>query len=217
MKSRVALSVLVVAVTLTALCLAPYALGAPVFQANPTEQQQTTDAIVGQLFTQTAEAEQLMGATQTVQATQGQEENSIRYGDEIKGEITPLNPIAVWAFEGTAGDEVEIVLGGNFDTYMVLYGPNDTIIAENDDDEACIGIGCWGRSRIERTLETSGNYLIQAMSDGPLEDASEYTLILNSGSQMNNGVGEAQATPVPAVSILPSEAMNAIQVQLHLM
>lgn len=60
----IALLLLLVGMTATALALPRY----DIEQADPTQQQQTIDAAVGQYFTQTAEAKQDIGATQTIEA-----------------------------------------------------------------------------------------------------------------------------------------------------
>jgi len=70
MKSRYRLTfaLVLIATLLSFSVMAPYALSAPPFQADPTEQQQTIGAVVNQFFTQTAEVDQLLGATQTIEA-----------------------------------------------------------------------------------------------------------------------------------------------------
>lgn len=63
-------------------------------------------------------------------------------------------------FEGSSGDEIVVEMTSEFDTLVVLEGPNDEVVAENDDGE---GMDDYN-SRLEYTLEQDGTYTIWCTS-----------------------------------------------------
>ena len=60
-------------------------------------------------------------------------------------------------FDGQAGEDVTIEMEGDDDAYLILYSPNGTVVAENDDFEGL-------DSRIQATLSEDGEYTIVATS-----------------------------------------------------
>jgi hypothetical protein len=77
------------------------------------------------------------------------------------------------SFEGRAGDDVAITMTStSIDSYLMLVGPEGTVLAENDDD------GDSFDSRIETRLTSTGTHTIWAGSwDG--NETGAYTLTLD--------------------------------------
>ena len=127
-----ALALLLIGMTATALALPGY----DIEQANPTEQQQTIDAAVAQFFTQTAKAEQQIGATRTLEAAFAQALTGTARAEastfiailEALPTLTPtatptVTPTVVYAFMiGPDGGYTIPDLGG--DTPMLLFARN---------------------------------------------------------------------------------------------
>jgi hypothetical protein len=85
-----------------------------------------------------------------------------------------------WTFQATAGQTVTITMRSTaFDSYLLLFGPNNTFLEFNDD-------GAGGNdARISLQIETSGTYTIEANSYDAFNmgGAGPYTLQLEcSGS-----------------------------------
>jgi hypothetical protein len=91
------------------------------------------------------------------------------------------------SFQGTAGQRVSIAMSSlAFDSYLILVGPDNRVVAENDDGPA-------GRnSRIEISLPSTGTYTIEATALGGAERGS-YSLLLTA----------ATCTPAPITPGLP--------------
>lgn len=86
----------------------------------------------------------------------------IQYGANVRGTINNERYQFVYLFEGLAGDRIEIRMAAarnsDLDTYLYLYAPDETLVAQNDDFQ--------GNSRIsvleEIELPQSGTYRIIA-------------------------------------------------------
>lgn len=89
----------------------------------------------------------------------------ISYGESRNGSIDSSDPSSATyrgnyepvSFEGSAGDNVTIDMTSDDDTYLILLGPDGTVVAENDDYEGL-------DSRIETGLPSDGTYTIVATS-----------------------------------------------------
>jgi len=92
------------------------------------------------------------------------EQSPSRTPQTITGELTPTSSMlengsfyATHSFEGTAGEGLAIELTSeDFDTYLILIGPDEAKLAEDDD-------GAEGtNSQIVITLPTTGTYTLIA-------------------------------------------------------
>lgn len=84
-------------------------------------------------------------------------------------------------FEGAAGQRISIaMLSNQIDPYLLLYGPNQEYLGENDDS------GNSRNARLEVTLPTDGTYFIFANSYGASEQGS-YELSVSSLGNSSNG------------------------------
>lgn len=75
----------------------------------------------------------------------------------------------VYAFDGWAGQSVEINLNCNFDGYLYLFGPDQSLIESNDDYQNT------SAARIATTLSESGTHFIVVTSYNP-SDGGAYTI-----------------------------------------
>lgn len=113
------------------------------------------------------------GETQNLTIKSGDSEDPV-YNDLAK-------PVL---FEASAGDEVTITHSSNaFDAYLVLEGPNGSIIAENDD-----GDGISLNSRISTTLTERGTHTIWAGSYSG-NTTGPFTLSLEEGLYSGDSTG----------------------------
>jgi tetratricopeptide (TPR) repeat protein len=64
-----------------------------------------------------------------------------------------------YAFQGRAGQQIDIRLQGNYDTYLIITGPHN--FQQNNDDD-----GSTRRSRLSLTLPSDGRYYVFATSFG---------------------------------------------------
>ncbi|MEO0395057.1 MAG: trypsin-like peptidase domain-containing protein [Cyanobacteria bacterium P01_A01_bin.137] len=82
-------------------------------------------------------------------------------------------------FEGRAGQRISIAMTSNqVDSYLLLYGPNQEYLGENDDS------GNSQNARLDVTLPTNGTYFVFANSYGASEQG-QYELSVNSMSGAN--------------------------------
>jgi serine protease Do len=97
---------------------------------------------------------------------------SISYGESVAGDLR-TRTVDVWTFAGEAGDRVTISMESDeFDTYLDVWGPDLTHVADNDDG------GEGSNSLVEGlTLPASGTYSIVARGYGDRE-RGPYTLSL---------------------------------------
>lgn len=105
----------------------------------------------------------------------------IAVGDEIKGELGAESPTndngqraETYRFTGTEGQRVAIEMkSSDFDAYLTLRrASDDSVLAEDDD-----GAGSGTDSRIARTLDAAGDYIIEARGFSD-EAEGDYTLKL---------------------------------------
>jgi hypothetical protein len=117
--------------------------------------------------------------------------------DCVSGQPGRVNASAdLYTFQGVAGQRVRIDLsaailpsgtGTGLDTYLYLFGPDGTIIAENDD----VVLGSQTNSRIPAgggflVLPQTGTYTIEATSFDDVENnLGAYTVVIT-GSTANN-------------------------------
>ena len=80
----------------------------------------------------------------------------------------------VYTFEGRAGQRISIAMNSNqVDAYLLLYGPNQEYLGENDD------INDSRNARLDITLPTDGTYFVFANSYGASEQG-QYELSVSS-------------------------------------
>ncbi len=80
----------------------------------------------------------------------------------------------VYTFEGRAGQRISIAMNSRqVDAYLLLYGPNQEYLGENDD------IGDSRNARLEITLPADGTYFVFANSYGASEQG-QYDLSISS-------------------------------------
>ncbi len=80
----------------------------------------------------------------------------------------------IYTFEGKAGQRIRIAMNSNqLDSYLLLYGPNQEYLGENDD------IGNSRNASLEVTLPNNGTYFVFANSYGASEQGP-YELSINS-------------------------------------
>jgi thiol-disulfide isomerase/thioredoxin len=110
----------------------------------------------------------------------------IVYFQQVAGDITDEQWQDVYSFEGSAGDEVTIDMNsteGDFDAYLVLFGPDGERIAENDDGPNP------PYSQIVTTLPENGTYILVATRflerDGFTQGG--YNLVVANGEQAGGG------------------------------
>lgn len=109
------------------------------------------------------------------------EAKRLNIGDSLTGNLGPDSPVndegyraQLYRFEGREGQRIDIRLEAeDFDTYLVLYrddGEPPTRLDDNDDSDGT-------NSRLLRTLEGSGTYLIEVRGFSQSVEG-EYTLSL---------------------------------------
>ncbi len=107
---------------------------------------------------------------------------TIQYNQTVSGTIETRNPIERWTFNGNAGESIEISMrraSGDLDCYLQLVGPNNEVIANNDDDRGSTD------SRITVTLATTGAFHILATRYASIEGTTSgnYSLELKTVNQ----------------------------------
>ncbi|MFG6104693.1 trypsin-like peptidase domain-containing protein [Leptothoe sp. EHU-05/26/07-4] len=86
-------------------------------------------------------------------------------------------------FEGTAGQRISIAMSSNqVDAYLLLYGPNQEFLGENDD------AGNSRNARLDITLPANGTYFVFANSYGASEQG-DYQLSIS--NLTNNGTSHS--------------------------
>ncbi|NDJ76385.1 MAG: hypothetical protein GYB65_09000 [Chloroflexi bacterium] len=84
-------------------------------------------------------------------------------GSTVTGVLSNASPARAYSFQGTSGTAINIALeaeSGSLDTFVALLGPDNTVLATNDDS------GDSTNSGIERTLVADGTYTIIATRYG---------------------------------------------------
>ncbi|MBC7932910.1 MAG: DUF4214 domain-containing protein [Rubrivivax sp.] len=106
--------------------------------------------------------------------------------------------IDLYTFTARAGQRIRIAMtatGANLDTFLYLFGPDGTIVAENDD----IVLGTDTDSRIPVngffTLPTTGIYTIEATSFSN-DETGAYTLALTDNASTNSAALSSSAFTV---------------------
>lgn len=129
------------------------------------------------------------------------DESDLAYGDTVGGTITEDGPedpkygdlTATHTFEGSEGDTVEITLSSEaFDTYLILTGPGEDVVAEDDDG------GAEFNSKLVIALPEDGVYTIWVGSYSG-ESTGEYTLSLTETEGVADG-SDTSALEEPTIS-----------------
>ena len=101
----------------------------------------------------------------------------------------------IHTFEGQAGEVINIELvSEEFDTYLILLGPDEQLVAEDDDGNGGTN------SQIVVTLPTTGIYQILANAYG-VGEIGQYTLTQNFASDDNGTSNLARLTQITPNSI----------------
>jgi len=108
----------------------------------------------------------------------------ISYGETVDGVIDDTNYVALYAFQGSAGDTItvrmEAASGSDLDPYLGLMDANQNILVEDDDSAGGLNAG------FTQTLPSAGVYAIVAtrydLADGTTSGAYTLTLTNAAGS-----------------------------------
>ncbi len=139
----------------------------------------------------------------------------IAVGSTISGAITNNTPAQVYTFTASAGTTVNINMNaqsGSLDTYLVLLGPDNTPLVNNDDAGDTTDAG------ITRALAVDGTYTIIAtrygLTIGGTEGEYNLTLTAQTGETTAPGAtpGATTGTTTPVAESLPN---GAIEVKLE--
>lgn len=111
--------------------------------------------------------------------------------DETVGEVLSAGEEHIWTFSATAGETINISLEGDFDTALIIIGPNGEQIAFNDDtgDSLNSFIG-------NLVLPADGEYTILVLSFGN-QSAGDYLL------SVTTVLPEAGETPETTLELTP--------------
>jgi len=132
-------------------------------------------------------------------------------GTQATGRIDRNNGADVYSLELAQGDSFAVSLqavnGGSLDPYLVLIGPLNTIVADNDDENQSTR-----NARIEQRNVAAGTYRIIAtrfgLANGGTEGAYTLTVTRGSGSQVlvpTVAAGTAVAVvPTVAPGVIPT-------------
>jgi hypothetical protein len=129
--------------------------------------------------------------------TDGDDAGVLAVGDCVSGQPERVSAFAdLWTFQGVAGQRIRIDLtaaippnatGAGLDTFLYLFGPDGSIVAENDD----IVLGQQTNSRIPAgggflVLPQTGTYIVEATSFDDVENnLGAYTLTVVAGTPDN--------------------------------
>lgn len=132
----------------------------------------------------------------------------IAVGTTISGTITNAEPAQAYSFDGTADTTVNIALqaqSGSLDTYVALLGPDNTVVASNDD------AGDSTNSGLDYTLGADGAYTIIATRYGLTIGGTEgdFTLSLTAGAAETPA--GTTGTPAPASTEAAGETTTLSQ------
>ena len=135
-------------------------------------------------------------------------EDGVSIQDEFEGTLTAR----MYGFNGSQGDEINVQMSGDLDSYLVLFGSAGEFLAYNDDaDEA------FGDAAIDAfTLPYSGRYYVLATSynyvDGvmaasmSLDEPQEYEIALTGNTSPLDMEGfEPDGAQLTAFSVVPGE------------
>ena len=102
--------------------------------------------------------------------------------EEVRGQLNDAHPSDVWTFEGHAQQPVALLaraVSGDLDPVLQVYGPDDVLIAENDDMDSLVRDA--GLEVL--TLPSDGTYTVRVtryLAEGG-QTAGEYVLTLTPG------------------------------------
>ncbi|MDX1521598.1 MAG: PPC domain-containing protein, partial [Anaerolineae bacterium] len=92
----------------------------------------------------------------------------------VEGILEPSSNSQTWAFDALAGDRVNVVINGQFDSFLELYTPNGTLLASNDDNSTSLDA-----SLFDIQIQQDGQHFIVVR--GYIDAASTYALALTGG------------------------------------
>jgi len=98
----------------------------------------------------------------------------ITYNEIKEGVIDEPSAVDEWVFEGKAGERVNVVLNGNFDSYLELFNPDGELIAGSDDSANTLNAALF-----DTLLTKSGMYAIKIRGYGG--QMGNYALALTGG------------------------------------
>jgi hypothetical protein len=108
-------------------------------------------------------------------------------GTLAPGDVEPISPANqranpqflrdVYTFQASAGQMVDVTLFASFDCYLLLFGPDGSLVAENDDDTNT------NTSRVTSPLMNTGSYQVVVTSFAEATEGT-YTLTVNTPTQM---------------------------------
>jgi hypothetical protein len=117
---------------------------------------------------------------------------TIGYNEIKEGRLGGPAVAAEWAFQAQAGERINLVVNGQFDSYLELYGPEGGLIASNDDSGASLNAALF-----DIQIRQSGRHtiLVRGYNTEPLP----YALALTGGHPtLNQGVLNA-GEPHPVI------------------
>lgn len=112
------------------------------------------------------------GDVSTLAEVNGLGPNRLVAGASVAGTIDAEDPILDYVFEGREGDIIDIRMeraAGDLDTFVALFGPDDTELAANDDDSE---LGRSGSVITAVRLPEDGLYTVRATRYGFEQGAS---------------------------------------------
>ncbi|HEU4596094.1 MAG TPA: M12 family metallo-peptidase [Pyrinomonadaceae bacterium] len=128
--------------------------------------------------------------------TDGDDAGVLVIGDCASGQPERVSALAdLWTFQGIAGQRIRVEMnaaippngtGTGLDTFLYLFGPDGTVVAENDD----IVLGSQTNSRIPVNgffvLPQTGTYIIETTSFDDVENnLGPYSLVVTAGNPNN--------------------------------
>ncbi len=119
---------------------------------------------------------------------------SMTMNEGVTGTITAAEPVQSYFFDGVADQDVVltmIAVDDSLDPTLALYGPDGTLLEENDDDS---DLGSSTDSRIQFRLPVDGEYRVDASSFASTTGAFELTLsfpsVLSAEDTLSDAVPE---------------------------
>ncbi len=124
-------------------------------------------------------------------------QNTITYGESVRGAINATAPSYSFQFRGSAGDSIILTMsraGGDLDSYLYLLDPAGITLAEDDNSG-----GVNGDARVAVTLPADGTYNILATRRGQDAGTTAGTFLLEL---------QSDAEPVPVATTSPDVPPN---------
>jgi len=130
---------------------------------------------------------------------------------QLESRIDRTKPAEVWSFDGQAGNVVSIgmnALDGSLDAQLILVGPDNTVVASNDDATAQTRDSLIGN----QALPSTGRYLIVATRYGKTIGGTEgnYRLTVNGVTGTASTPVAGATTPAPAATAAATESGSSI-------